>query len=121
MLVLSAMQPNVLILGGTTEARELATALFEVQGTKVQCAELFQVRFAIACARHTILMINQRRIPSWRDFAHRHAAVQTQLDGLEDRFQKEFEKEFSAMVQGEVSPPKLNAPPQTPARTRHIN
>jgi HAMP domain-containing protein len=32
------------------------------------------------------------------------AGVQAQLDGLEERFQKEFEEEFSATLQGDVSP-----------------
>lgn len=44
------------------------------------------------------------------------AGVQDQLDGLEERFQKEFEEEFSATLQGDPHL-KLNAPAQTPART----
>jgi HAMP domain-containing protein len=44
------------------------------------------------------------------------AGVQTQLDALEERFQKEFEEEFSATVQGDPLL-KLNAPARTPART----
>jgi hypothetical protein len=45
------------------------------------------------------------------------AEVQAQLDGLDERFQKEFEEEFSATLHGDVSLLKLNARAQTPART----
>ena len=43
--------------------------------------------------------------------------VQAQLDGLEERFQKDFEEEFSATLQRDVSLLKLNPPAQTPGQT----
>jgi HAMP domain-containing protein len=45
------------------------------------------------------------------------AGAQAQLDALEERFQKEFEQEFSATLQGDGAVSRLNAPAHIPERT----